>query len=382
MADSRRYLVAPQRITEGNEVTLLINGGVAYAAMLEAIAAARDTINLETYIFASDTTGQRFAEALMERARAGVEVNLLLDGLGSVGLTGDLEAALTAAGVRVVWYRPLVPWRRGWGWWRRDHKKILVVDGRVGFVGGMNIGDDYADAADGGHGWRDTHSRLRGPVVRQLQLAFLHTWRKAHGPALAQQRYLVEPEPAGEAPAVILTNGLRRQRRQIHRAYLHALRRARDCIFLTSPYFTPGLAIRRRLRAAAKRGVDVRILLAGDSSDVWLSTLAARHIYARLLRCGIRIYEWIQPTIHAKTATVDGVWATVGSCNLDTLSLRYNLETNVVVLGSALARPLREQFLVDTDTEHAIEIKLEHWKYRSLWSRLLSWLAFGLRRFL
>lgn len=209
MPDSTRYLLSPQRITDGNEVTLLVDGGQAYPAMLESIAAARRTVNLETYILASDHTGWQFARALADRARAGVEVNLLLDGLGSMGVSSNLLSHMAVAGVRICWYRPLLPWRRGWGWWRRDHKKILVVDGVVGFVGGLNIGDDYADVESGGRGWRDTHARLCGPVVRQLQRAFLKTWRKANGARLDTQRYLPRPDTVGDARAVIMTNGSR-----------------------------------------------------------------------------------------------------------------------------------------------------------------------------
>ncbi len=381
MPDSKRYLLTPQSISEGNSVALLVNGGQAYPAMLSDIEAARETINLEMYIFASDRTGERFADALCARARAGVEVNLLLDGLGSVGTSSSLLSRLTSAGVRVAWYRPLVPWRRGWGWWRRDHKKILVVDGQVGFVGGMNIGDDYADEAAGGRGWRDSQARLEGPVVRQLQRAFLHTWRKAHGDRLALNRYLKRPEPSGEAEALILTNGVKRQRRQIRRAYMHALRRARDYIFITNAYFIPGIGIRRRLRVAARRGVDVRILVAG-TSDVALVTRAARHLYSRFLRWGVRIFEWRGPMIHAKTAVVDGAWSTVGSCNLDMLSMRYNLESNVVVLGDSLATPLRDQFLLDTDHEQATEIRAEEWKKRSRFQRLVESIAYQFRGWL
>lgn len=377
----RRYIFPQQRVAEGNEVSLLVDGGEAYPAMLEAIARARLTINLETYTYASDGTAARFTDALVERAQAGVEVNLLLDGLGSVGLGGGTLGRLAKAGVRVVWFRPLVPWRRGWGWWRRDHKKILVVDGEVGFVGGMNIGDDYADPSCGGQGWRDSQARLRGPVVRQLQLAFHHTWRKARGPVLSQQLHLRSPEPVGQAPAVVLTNGLRRQRRQIHSAYILALKRAREYIYISNAYFSPDIGIRRRLRAAARRGVDVRILLAG-ASDVMLATNAARRLYSRLLRSGIRIFEWRGAMMHAKTAVVDGAWATVGSCNLDMLSLRYNLETNVVVLGPHLACPLRDQFVCDTDSEQALEIRREAWKRRSWLQRLLERIAFFVRRFL
>ncbi len=379
VASLARYLLAPQHITEGNDVRLLVNGGAVYPAMLEAIAGAKETVNLETYIFAADQTGWQFAQALAQRARAGVEVNLLLDGLGSIGLSSDLMSHLSEAGVRITWYRPLAPWRRGWGWWRRDHKKILVADGEVGFVGGLNIGDDYAPEERGGRGWRDTHALLQGPVVRQLQLAFLHTWDKAHGPPLRHRLHLKQPEPPADAPALILTNGLKRQRRQIRRAYLHALKRAEEYIYISNAYFIPGVGIRRRLRLACKRGVDVRILVAG-TSDVPVVTAAARHLYGRLLRWGARIFEWSGPMIHAKTAVVDGRWATVGSSNLDMLSMRYNLETNVVVLGDALAEPLRERFLEDTDHRHAREVTLEQWRQRPWLQRVVQSVAYRLRK--
>lgn len=381
MADSKRYLLNPQRLTDGNRVRLLRNGAEAYPAMLEAIAAADDTVNLETYIFASDGTGERFARVLEDRARAGVQVNLLLDGLGSVGLSSRLIRLLEDAGVRIAWFRPLVPWRRGWGWWRRDHKKILVVDGTVGFVGGLNVGDDYADVEDGGRGWHDNHARLDGPVVRQLQQAFLHTWRRVHGPRLDLRRHLRYPRSIGPAEALILTNGVKRQRRQIRRAYMYALSRAQDYIYITNAYFVPDVGIRRRLRRAVQRGVDVRILVSG-MSDVPIVTRAARFLYERALRFGARVFEWTGPMIHAKTAAVDGRWATVGSCNLDMLSMRYNLESNVVALGDHLAGPLREQFLHDTEPGRAVEIQLSEWLRRPRRERVLEWLAFRLRRWI
>ncbi|MFH2010589.1 MAG: phospholipase D-like domain-containing protein [bacterium] len=379
MPDYTRYLLKPQRITHNNDVRLLVNGRVAYPAMLEAIGQAQDTISLETYILASDTTGWRFAEALAERARQGVEVNVLLDGLGSMGCSDRLIRALTDAGARVTWYKPLAPWRQGWGWWRRDHKKILVVDGHVGFVGGLNVADEYADWECGGKGWRDTHARLAGPVVRQLQRSFLLTWRKAKGPPLVEERYLPLPKDAGGADAVVITNRIYKERRQIRRAYMHALKRAQSCIYLTSAYFVPGRGIRRRLRKACRRGVDVQILLAGVS-DIGLVTRAARHTYQPLLKCGVRIFEWAGPMMHAKTAVVDGRWATVGSCNLDFLSMRYNLESNVVALGETLAAPLTRQFR--EDLEHATEIRLEEWRRRPWSQRFLDTLAYRLRRWL
>lgn len=379
MPDSTRYLRKPQQISHGNEVRLLVDGGQAYSAMLDAIAEARETVNLETYIFASDETGWRFARALAKSAQRGVEVNVLLDGYGSVGCATSLLNYLAEAGIRVTWYKPLAPWRSGWGWWRRDHKKILVVDGGVGFVGGLNIGDDYADLASGGRGWRDTHARIAGPVVAGLQQSFLRTWRKSGGPRLDPSTHLPDLATVGSSDAVILTNRIHKERRQIRKAYVYALRRAQRYIYLTSAYFVPSHRIRSRLRKACARGVDVRILLAG-ASDIALVTRAARHLYAKLLKCGVRIYEWGGPMIHAKTAVVDGVWSTVGSCNLDFMSMRYNLESNVVVLNDALADPLTELFHLDL--ERATEIHLAEWRRRSWWQRFLDSLAYRLRNWL
>ncbi len=379
MSDSARYLRRPHLITHGNEVRLLVNGGEAYPAMLEAIAQAEGTINLETYIFASDGTGWRFARALAQSAQRGVEVNVLLDGYGSVGCATSLLEHLAEAGVRVTWYKPLAPWRSGWGWWRRDHKKILVVDGGVGFVGGLNIADDYADLASGGRGWRDTHARIEGPVVAGLQESFGRTWRKVRGERLDPSVHMPALAAVGAVDAAILTNRIHKERRQIRRAYLYALKHAQRYVYLTSAYFVPGYRIRSRLRKACARGVDVRILLAG-ASDIALVTRAARHLYAGLLKCGVRIYEWSGPMIHAKIAVVDGAWSTVGSCNLDLMSMRHNLESNVVVLGDSLADPLTELF--HRDTENATEIHLEQWRRRSGWERFLNGLAFRLRSWL
>ncbi len=358
---------------------LLVDGGEAYPAMLEAIAAARDTINLETYIFASDETGWRFARGLARSAQRGVEVNVLLDGYGSVGCATSLLEYLAEAGVRVTWYKPLAPWRSGWGWWRRDHKKILVVDGGVGFVGGLNIADDYADLANGGRGWRDTHARIAGPVVAGLQESFGRTWRRSKGPRLDPSRHLPALAQVGVSDAAILTNRIHKERRQIRKAYLYALKRAQRTIYLTSAYFVPSYRIRSRLRKACARGVDVRILLAG-ASDIALVTRAARHLYTKLLKCGVRIYEWGGPMIHAKTAVVDGAWSTVGSCNLDFMSMRYNLESNIVVLGDSLADPLTKLF--HRDLERANEIHLAEWRQRSGWQQFLDSLAYRLRNWL
>ncbi len=376
---STRYLCAPQRISHGNSVRLLVDGGEAYPAMLEAIEGARSTLNLETYIFASDTTGWSFARALAAAAGRGVEVNLLLDGYGSLGCSASLLDFLAQEGVRVVWYKPLAPWRNGWGWWRRDHKKILVADGVVGFVGGLNIADEYADVASGGRGWRDTHVRLEGPVVAGLQESFFRSWGRSGGAWLEPAAHFPAHAPAGDADAVILTNRIYRERRQIRRAYMHVLQAASSYIYLTSAYFVPDMGIRSLLRKARARGVDVRILLSG-ASDIALVTLAARHLYSRLLRRGVRIYEWRGRMIHAKTAVVDGLWATVGSCNMDFMSMRYNLESNVVVLGDALADPLTEQF--HRDLAGAKEILLEQWRRRHWWQKLQESVAYGFRKVL
>lgn len=364
-----------------HRIALLRDGEQAFPAMLAAIRAARSYVCLETYILRDDATGRRFGEALAERARAGVEVSLLYDAWGSSVSASYLEA-LHEAGVRTVAYNPVSlsgPLARLISrLWRRNHRKSLIVDGRVAFTGGMNVADDYAAVSDGGHGWRDTQVQLEGPAVFELLHLFRETWRRARGPALDEARYRHEarrPDPRVR----IVGSSLRRRRKQIGQAYVRAIRAARWRVLITSSYFLPTGQLVRALRRAARRGVNVQIIVAG-STDVPAVLLASRATYDRLLRAGVRIFEWRGRVLHAKTAVIDGTWCTVGSSNLDTLSLQVNLEVNAVMedvtLGAALERMFAE------DLRSCQEVTLGWWERRSPLERVVSWLAARFRRWL
>ncbi len=364
-----------------HEVSLLRDGAQAYPAMLEAIGAARSTICLETYIFREDTTGLRFADALCERAQAGVEVNLLYDDWGS-SISDALLARMHLSGVRTLAFRPvrfsgrLTPVIARLK--RRNHRKSLVVDGEVGFTGGLNISDDYAAVSDGGQGWRDTHVRIRGPAVHELERLFLATWREHKGAKLTESRYVRQPEPS-DGLVRIIGNDFREDRKDIRRAYVTAIHRAKRRIHLTHAYFVPPARVIRALQKAARRGVEVSVILAA-TTDVKLVLYAARGLYGKLLKSGVRVFEWRGRVLHAKTAVVDGKWATIGSANLDALSLRQNLEVNAVFEDERFGAAVEAMFT--EDLYQCDQMTLERWKARPWYERLLTWIAYQLRHWL
>lgn len=358
----------------GNQIRILKNGPEIFPEMLSAIEKAKETVHLEMYIFRSDHVGWRFAEALAEKARAGVSVKVIYDSLGCLTTDPELFRSMKEAGVELFEYHPIAPWKRGWNlkWnlkWR-DHRKILVVDGRCGFVGGVNIGDEYAGLAEGGGGWRDTHLKLEGPAVGKLQQIFLATWfkNKRNGSKVALSSFPEIP-PAGKLRvSIVASNGLR-GRNQIKKAYLRAIRRARERIFITNSYFVPPHWFLTALKKARRRGVEVFILLP-KRSDVRIIDYAARSLYARLLKWGIRIFEWEGPVLHAKTAVIDGRWSTIGSSNMDHFSFRYNREVNVVTLGSAFGAEMEGMFWDDLKCSR--EILAPEWTRRNWVQRLLE----------
>ena len=374
----------PQRrpfaeITVGShKLALLKDGRQAFPAMLAAIAQAKRTICIETYILRSDRVGTQFAEALAARARDGVEVNLLYDAWGSSVASGMLDR-LHRAGARTLAFHPL----RFTGkrreiigrLTRRDHKKTLIVDSSVGFTGGLNIADDYAPWEDGGADFRDTHLRIEGPAATELEYFFLRTWRRGGGAPVDVMRYGGDrrsPDPGVH----VLTSEERHGRHSIRLAYLGAIRAARERIFITNPYFLPTIRILRELGEAAKRGVDVRIMVAG-TTDVPAVLYASRSIYEILLKAGARLFEWRGRVLHAKTATIDGLWSTVGSSNLDYQSLRMNLEINAIIKGREFAASLEQMF--EEDFAHCEEITSERWLKRPLWMKAASWAAYLMR---
>jgi cardiolipin synthase len=379
-----RYALHPAGFTAGNQLRVLRDGTETYPAMLEAIRAAERTVHLETYILAADRTGRRFGELLAEKARAGVTVRLLFDSVGALGLPASYVDELVAAGVKVCEFHPVWPWRRRFHLSQRDHRKILVVDGRWGFVGGLNIADNYAPVSEGGVGWHDMHCRLEGPAVGELQRLFRRTWTKAGGDHFPLDATTLPPpcdddQAASGALVRVIGNEGVRGRSPIRRVYLHALKQARRTIAIANAYFIPDRGLRRALLNAAQRGVQVRVIVPGRS-DVAAVRWATRHLYRLLLRGGVRIYEWRGRMMHAKTAVIDEVWSTVGSCNLDAMSLQINLEVIAIAIDRAFGRRMAEQFVIDVAESR--EIELAEWAKRPWWHRPIEWFFFQLRAFL
>ena len=367
-----RYASDPARVRTGNRARLLRDGAAAFPEMLAAIAAAKKHVTLAIYIFASDDVGEQFAAALSERAKAGVSVNVLYDAIGSSEASYAIFDGMRAAGVNVIEYHPIRPWQPRWGWWRRDHRKILVIDGETGFTGGINIAKQYAPPEKGGGGWRDTHVRLEGPVVGDLQRFFMATWRRAGGRRLPKRDYLPPLRQAGATPARVVGNTLVFNRWAIRRAVLAALREARKSIWIANAYFVPDHGVLAELLRARARGVDVRIMVP-RKTDVKVVAFASRSYYQVLLDEGIRIFEWNGPMLHAKTMVVDGVWSTVGSFNLDRWSLLNNLEVTVSLFDPEVAAELERMFTADT--ERCSEIDPTQWRIRRTRDRILEWLA-------
>lgn len=377
-----RYAAEPEGLRPGHRVHLLIDGVETFPAMLGAIARARRYVHLETYILKADLTGRIFAGALIERARAGVTVRLMYDGFGAFPISSAYLAELRQGGVEILEYRPVGgrrwTWRR---WLRRDHRKVLVVDGERAFLGGINIADEYSPRAVGGKGWRDTHAMVEGPVVTELEAMFRSTWMYASGapyPPFSRDADESAAVPGSEL-ATVLGSDDRGRRSVIRRHILHAMARAKRCIYISNAYFVPDRGLRRALRAAAARGIDVRIIVPGES-DVRSVQWAGEYSFGGLLRAGVHIYQWFGSHMHAKTIVVDDGWSMVGSYNLDYMSLFWNMEVVLEIVGEGTAQRMHE--LHARDLDHCEEVALDVWTGRSVFRRFLSWLFYRFRRFL
>ena len=362
-------------LTVGNRVRLLQDGPATYEAMFAAIAAARDHINMETYILEDDEVGQRFAQALIASQQQGVQVNLIRDSVGTIGTPAAFFQRLTDAGVQVLEFNPVNPLavRKDWAVNQRDHRKLLIVDGRTAFLGGINISSVYSGGSrqradtDSALVWRDTHLQLQGPVVADLQQLFLATWGQQKGPPLVPRHYFPPPENVGREVVRAIGSSPEEPYSQIYKTLLSAIASAESSVLLTNAYFVPDPQLLAALEAAAARGVDVRLILPSET-DSWLVFHAGRAYYARLLRAGVKIHERRGAILHAKTGLIDGVWATVGSTNLDWRSFLHNHELNAVVLGAEFGRELRAMF--DKDLAASDEVTLEQWERRPLNLRL------------
>jgi cardiolipin synthase len=379
----RGYALYRDKLRPGNRVTPLRSGKETFPAMLAAIREAQSHVHLEMYILRDDHIGQEFKRALLDRARAGVQVRLIVDALGSFGLPSAYLEELRDVGVETIEYHPIAPWRARWGVNKRDHQKILVVDDRVAFTGGINIGDEYQPVEDQGGGWFDMHVRVEGPVVFDLARLFRATWIK-NGGALFPEPAMSRADSVSDghtAFAQVISNTRLKARFHMRRSYVFAIRRARERISIMNAYFIPDRGLRRAFARAVQRGVEVRVIVPSSAMDVVAVYYAARHVYSNLMRDGVRIFEWRERMMHAKCGVIDRVWSTIGSYNLDRRSLLHNLEVSLVVVDRAVGAGMEARFEEDLAT-CCREVQPAEWERRSVWSKCLEWLCFQIRYWL
>ncbi len=385
-----RLCLQPDALMPGNRFEPLIDGAAAYQAMLDAIESAEHTIDLETYIWEGDALGHRFAALLERKARAGVRVRAMADGAGAWA-AGSILAQLHTAGAHLAFFHPMTPWRRRWGWSVRDHRKLLIVDARVAFTGGFNLANEQAPTDWGGLGWHDIHARIEGPSVRALQRLFDDAFRYASGERGRGWSLLREPRrhahdptelssialvpetpphavppaalahPAAHAQLQALAVGRRRDRRFIQRHYQYAVAMSRVRVSIFCSYFIPNASWRRTLTKAARRGVDVRVLVP-RINDIPAVHYASRFSYQSLLDAGVRIYEYLPTMMHAKALVVDDAWCAIGSYNLDQRSLMYNWEISVAAVDARACAQLEAQF--EADIGKSREIDPARWSER------------------
>jgi cardiolipin synthase len=356
-------------MVEGNNVVELLNGDQIFPAMLAAIRKAQKSITLETYIWSSGKVSTSFIEALTERARAGVKVHVLVDATGSARLKRADRKLLTDAGVQLSSYNPL-HLLRPFGLNHRTHRKMMVVDGRIGFTGGVCLSDDWAGNAEPGR-WRETHLGVDGPVVAQIQGVFMENWLQARSEVLQGEDYFPKLEPTGGMRAQFFRSGPRDAAEHARLSYLMAIGAARTRIRLAHVYFAPSKVVVEAILEARRRGVDVEVIVPGKV-DNFVVDKASRTSWGKLLKAGVKFYEY-QPTMyHCKIMIVDDAWVTAGSVNFDERSFRINDEGNLNVLNPDLALKLTESFEVDKTKSR--ELTIENFKRR-------SWLGRGMEQF-
>lgn len=348
-------------IIEGNKVEVLVNGDQIFPAMLDAIRSAQHTITFETFIYWSETIGKEFSDALIERAKAGVKVHIMLDFMGSIKMDLAIIDAMKEAGVHVQRYHKPV-------WWKftrlnnRTHRKLLIIDGKTGFTGGVGIADQWRGQAQDKDHWRDTHFRVEGPVVGQMQAVFNDNWTKATGQVLDGPHYFPALEARGDHDAQMFSSSPTGGSGSMHLMYLIAINAARHSIHLSSAYFVPDELAIKALVAAVKRGVDVRIITPGPDIDSDVVRAASRERWGDLLRAGVKIAEY-QPTMyHVKALVVDSMMVSVGSTNFDNRSFSINDEANLNVMHREFAKQQVEIF--EADWAKSKLITLQAWENR------------------
>ncbi len=367
----------------GNKVTLLFDGPQIMKEMMAAASAATDTINLETYIFDQDEIGLKFADVLIEKQKQGVAVNVLYDSVGTIGTPKAFFQRMADAGIHLIEFNPITPINKTGRWEinNRDHRKVMIVDGKLAFTGGVNISADYAasslfrkrsrPAANAAVGWRDTHIKIEGPAVAALQWMFIDAWIRQEAGDLPARNYFPPQKAVGTKLLRVLATkpdaGF-----EIYRAFVLALQQAKKSIHMTAAYFVPDQQIVDALTGAARKGVDVTLVLPGVS-DHGLVIDAGRAFYDELLAAGVKIHEMQVNVLHAKAAVIDGNWSTIGSSNIDRRSFLHNYELNVVVIDEPFGQEMENAFR--EDIRNSRQISQPSWGERPLVARFKQWFA-------
>jgi cardiolipin synthase len=375
--------VSESPLTKGNKVTLLVDGAATYAAMFKAVENARDHINIETYTIEDieDETGRKFADLLLQKRAEGLQVNLIYDSLGSFTTPAAFFQRLRDGGIRVVEFNPKNP-LKAHGKWRlikADHRKILIVDGKVAITGGVNISQVYSSGPPGAGAekgaqmpWRDTDVQIEGPAVAEFQKLFLDTWQRQKGATLSDRNYFPGMKEQGNTLVRVLGSTQGEANRLTFIMYVVAITFAENSLHMTNAYFVPDSQIIKALTDAAKRGVDVKIILPG-STDRSLALYAGQYHFSDLLKSGVKLYKRRNVLLHAKTLVIDGVWSTVGSTNMEWWSFSSNDEVNTVILSREFATEMEKMFA--GDLAESDQIRWEEWKKRPLLLKIREWIS-------
>jgi cardiolipin synthase A/B len=368
-------------ITAGNRIDVLLNGDETFPVMLRDIKAAKSTITFAQYLFEGGTLATEFAQAFAERCRAGIEADILLDDHGSSKTPAEIVALMRDAGCHVEFFRrvemPAVifPWKL-LQYNYRNHRRILVIDGRLGFTGGYGISDTWLGDGRTPEHWRDTNARIEGPAVKFLQAAFAESWLETTGIAIGGAGYFPRLEPVGKLPVQIVSSSPAGGSFQNYMLFLLSINSARKTILIANPYFIPDDVMTEALLKAASRGVRVTVLAPGKIDSRLTYTVSRSH-YGRLLLGGAEIFEYQAALMHAKTMVIDGIWATIGSTNFDNRSFALNQELNLTVYDASLARRL--EVIFQDDLKYSKKITYEEWHSRSVFERLFELFAFPVR---
>jgi len=356
-------------LLRGGTAELLRNGDRFYPAILEAIRGAQDTINFEVYIFESDETGREFIDAFTERARAGVEVRLLLDAFGSLKLKWAHRRELRDAGVRLEFFRPLAL-RNLVRIYKRTHRRAIVVDGRIGFTGGAAVSNKWRGDTRTPKEWRDSMTRVTGALVAGVQSAFASNWVYVTGEVIAGPRFYPPGADSGPACGLSVVSSPSDAQQPIRMLIWLSFVNARRRLWLANSYFIPDLQLRKAVMDRASSGVDVRILVPGNHTDALPVQYTGRGFYEELLQAGVRIFEYQASMMHAKTVVVDDAWALVGSANMDERSMEINEENMLGIAEADFARSVAQA--LEQDFTRSREVELEAWRRRPLYQRALE----------